>query len=208
MCAVTPPEQPSTLDEAATELATAIARNDEPRASAVLLVRSELRRRARRAGGADAELDEIVDAALEAFIRAVLDGRVHVDTAGAYLARTLKHRLIDTHRRSFSGSGERRTVPLETADSSTIGAEDERLARLLDADAARDDVLSALRHAADAGRSTVVRVVAEWLDIAARTGAEPSSRAVGDALGLSHTAVMDALREFRGEHLPKARSHA
>jgi hypothetical protein len=67
--------------------------------------------------------------------------------------------------------------------------EDEALARLLDKDAARGDVVRALQRAAKARRFTVVRVVTEWLAIAERT-------------------VNEALREFRGEHLPEGGSRA
>lgn len=43
----------------------------------------------------------------------------------------------------------------------------------------------------------MVRVVGQWLDLAELSGRAPSSRAVGDALGMSHTAVNNALHEFR-----------
>ncbi len=85
-------------------------------------------------------------------------------------------------------------------------AEDEALARLLDAEAARSDVLEAQARAVKDKKFTLVRVVSEWLVIAERTGIEPSSREVAEVLGLSHTTVNEALREFREGYLPKRRA--
>lgn len=82
-------------------------------------------------------------------------------------------------------------------------AEDEALARLLDAEAARSDVLEAQARAAKDKKFTLVRIVSEWLVIAERSGVEPSSREVAETLGLSHTTVNEALREFREDYLPK-----
>jgi DNA-directed RNA polymerase specialized sigma24 family protein len=205
---VTQGEHKNQLERAAAEVASAVTASKEPKPDSVRDLRRGLLRRARGYTRSLTEAEEAVDAVLESFIRAAVDHRVDVETAGAYVARSLQHQLTDAFRRTRTASGESRTVPLDTDAMLARHAEDEALARLFEAAAARSDVLRALQAAADKERFTVVRVVAQWLVLAERTQEEPSSREVADALGLSHTAVNDALREFRDQHLPKDQSGA
>jgi hypothetical protein len=54
----------------------------------------------------------------------------------------------------------------------------------------------------EARDDTVVRVVFTWLEVAADTGEPPSARAVAERIGMSHTAVSDAMERFK-KYLPR-----
>jgi DNA-directed RNA polymerase specialized sigma24 family protein len=163
----------------------------------------ELQSRARLGDRSTSEEEEAVDAVVVSFLEAASQDRVDAAGAGGYVARSLRNRMIDLHRRATTASGERREVPVgEPADVARYD-DDEALARLLDADAARKDVLDAQARAASEGKFTLVRVVSEWLVLAERAGAEPSSREVAAALEISHTTVVESLREFRENYLPR-----
>lgn len=188
------------LDIAAAEVVDAIAAAAEPRATTIRILQVELMRRARRS---DVDAEEAVDAAIAAFVQAALDGRVRTETAGAYVARALRNQLIDAHRRETTSTGARREISSLDWGNVLGYADDQTLARLLDAQAAKSDVERGLSSAADEGQFTIVRVVTQWLVMAERSGVEePSSRAVAEALGISHSTVNEAIRTFRASYLP------
>jgi hypothetical protein len=69
---------------------------------------------------------------------------------------------------------------------------------MLEGTAGASDVRDALRVAADAGQTTVVRVVTAWLGLAEAIGEAPTTREVAERLGISHVTVQRSLRTFGG----------
>jgi hypothetical protein len=192
----------SRLDEAAHAVVSALAERRQPPAEALGALYTEMLDRARRAS-ARGEHEDIVAAVLERIVREAQAGRIEPHAAGGYVARAVKNEAIDAHRRQTTAGGSERLVPLEEAPALLTAGDDEALVRLLDEHAARSEVIAGLRRAFADERRTVVHVVAEWLDLAERTGRAPASREVADGLGLSHTAVNQALAEFRARYLPQ-----
>jgi len=110
--------------------------------------------------------------------------------AGAWLRVVADHLAIDALRRRGS--------PAEPLDDQTSLAvtEDDRIAMLIDSSAAASDVRAALQAAADAGEHKVHQVVSVWLGLALANGETPSSREVGERMGISHMSVQRYLRRF------------
>jgi DNA-directed RNA polymerase specialized sigma24 family protein len=110
---------------------------------------------------------------------------------GAWLRVVADHLAIDALRRTA------RSATVTFDEQRHAGAsEDDRLAALLDRSAAAADVRRAIREAGDAEEMDVVNVIATWIGLAAANGEAPSSREVGDRLGVSHMTVQRALRSF------------
>jgi DNA-directed RNA polymerase specialized sigma24 family protein len=189
---------PTALDITARELTIALRARSEPSATTFHTVWRELLARVPRQP-ATSEPDTVVSAVLERFVAAVRSGKVEPATAGAYLATALRNAAIDEQRRSRV----RREHPERLAAVRSAEADD-AVTRLLDANAARDAVHQALKLAADDERYSLVRVITQWLDLAERDGEPPSSRDVAIVLGISHTAVNQALSTFRRSYLPEA----
>lgn len=140
-------------------------------------------------GPAEAGLiEDAVADALERFVAAVKGGTVHGATAAAYLRRIARNRLVDLHRR-------RREVPSEGMIA-LVADSDDAIARLLDSDADAGTVTAGLAAAGAAGDDETVRLVVLWLDEADRLQARPSSRRVAEKAQVSHTRVLQALRDF------------
>ena len=184
------------LDDAAALLVLAMRNADDLDWSTLRAIQMELGRHARAASAAHDDVDDLVDAVLVRFVQAVRRQRILPETAGAYLARSVRNAAADAHRSSVRKPGsfdeELLMMPID----------DDGLARLLARGVAAVDVLRGLSQAASDKRFTVVRVVAEWLQQAELTGEAPSSRQVALALRVSHSAVTASLREFSSAYLP------
>jgi RNA polymerase sigma factor (sigma-70 family) len=149
-----------------------------------------------RRGLTPEELDEVASDAVMRLIKVVQLDRLDPDRpAGAWLRVVADHLAIDALRRRARSSA----VPFDETMHGTA-RDDDRFAALLDSSAAASDIRHALRDAADAGNGDIVRVVTTWLGLAEANGEAPSSRDVGDRLGISHMTVQRALRAF-GERL-------
>lgn len=137
--------------------------------------------------GAD-ELLDVVDETLARLLRASRDRGGPLEHPGAWLFTVARRESIDRLRRD-------RSEPLEIGD---LIDDDDALAALIDRNASRTVIEGAFRHAYAASDHVAVRVVMTWLDTAQATGAEPSSRALGEQIGYSHTTINEALARFRG----------
>ncbi|MGI8684582.1 MAG: sigma-70 family RNA polymerase sigma factor [Acidimicrobiales bacterium] len=155
-------------------------------------LRAALGRRLRQFGLTTHDLEEVVASALVRFVGAVTGGALDPDrSAAAYLTVVARNSAIDLLR---AKKHVERSADWRLASA---GAEDETVEALTDAMTAHDVVRPALRKAAAAGEHSVVRVVAEWLDLAAEQGRAPTTREVAAVAGMSHMSVSRALRRFR-----------
>lgn len=94
----------------------------------------------------------------------------------------------------------RRELPLSThgEDQSREGAsDDDAVLSMLDRAASLETVRRVLLRLGAADDHGAVSVLLAWLDLAQRQGAPPTSREVGTAVGMSHTAVSRALKRAR-----------
>ena len=98
-------------------------------------------------------------------------------------------------------AGAAKAWSLRESDGST---EDDAILGLLDSDAARETVYAGLSAAFRDHRATIVRVVLEWIDLAAEQGCGPTVRDVAARTGLGHSTVAHALNDFRERYLPTA----
>lgn len=76
-------------------------------------------------------------------------------------------------------------------------ADDDRIARLLEARATIETVRAAMASHAQAGEPLTIRVIAVWLDTARDLGEAPTLREVAERAGTSHTTVATELSRFR-----------
>jgi hypothetical protein len=145
--------------------------------------------------------EDLFDEAVLRFWKACREGRVQQERNPAgYLVRIARNLAID-HIRSRS----KEPVDHKVQDVAAIG---DTIATTVDATAGRQAVEAGLRAAWEAQDDTVVRVVLAWLEVAAaQPGAIPSSRKVGEVIGMSHTAVNDAMGRFK-RYLPGGASHS
>ena len=135
---------------------------------------------------------EYAGEAVQRFLIAASQGRVRVDSAGepaAYLRQTARNLALDEAK-----SPRARAEPLNEA----VAAEgDQALLRMFDRAATRARIVQGIRRSWDEADGTSVRVMMEWIRLAESDGEAPSNRAVAASLGMSHTAVNDALERFR-----------
>lgn len=170
----------------------AIAADGAATRAAIDAVFGELRVWLARRGLDEDELEQVSSEAVRRLIQAAEDRRLDPSRApGAWLRTVAEHLATDLVRK-------RRPTPLMLDETSYVqqSVEDERLARMLDADAASADVLKALRRAGDEGDHQSVRVVTSWLRLAELTGEAPSTRDVKAETGLSHMTVHRAMARF------------
>lgn len=146
--------------------------------------------------GDEGLIEDAVADALERFVAAAKGGTVRAATAAAYLQRIARNRLIDLQRR-------RREVP-SVGPAVTAVDGDDAIARLLDSEADAGTVTAGLAAAVAAGDDETVRLVVLWLDEADRLQSRPSSRHLAAKAGVSHTRVLQALRDFAGYLRPPA----
>jgi DNA-directed RNA polymerase specialized sigma24 family protein len=140
---------------------------------------------------------DAADATQEALLSLLETGehprRSHADIGNpaAYLTWLARNRAIDR----FRSAAHRTSAPLEAAVEISSG-DDDAIAALLDRDATAAQIAAALETAIAAQADLAVRIVTVWLDLAATSGAAPSSRAVAAVADVSHTSVNQALRRF------------
>jgi RNA polymerase sigma factor (sigma-70 family) len=143
------------------------------------------------------EVDDVVADAIEAFWRAVSQGRVPREAASPYLLRTARNAWISEWRRRSS----RRAVSRSQERSVSQEAADEIALRTLGAGMDARRVRLGMEALVARQRHVTVKIIALWLDEASLTGGSPSLRQVADRMGISHTSVRRALAEF-AEHVP------
>jgi DNA-directed RNA polymerase specialized sigma24 family protein len=154
----------------------------------------------RRRGLTDQEREEVVNDAVMRLIDMAGRGRLDPGRpAGALLRVIADHLAIDALRRRARTSG----TPFDEAVHGGA-VDDESLSALLDRSAASADVRRALRACADEGRHELVRVITNWIALAAATGDAPTTREVAERVGVSHMTVQRALTAF-GERLAAGR---
>lgn len=135
---------------------------------------------------------ESADEALTRLLARASDGsgpRIH--EALPYLLRTARNVQVDYFRRSRESPG------LEAKSLEAEGVEDRDVLRLLDQDATLTSVRAALAQSRKLGDIRTVQVVSAWLDLAQEMERAPSSRDVGQELGVAHTTVQAAMSRFR-----------
>lgn len=138
--------------------------------------------------------EEVSADAVFRLLRVARDGTLDpARPAGAWLRVVADHLALDALRR------QRRVPELELFEEIHSDVrEEERLVAFLESTAAESDVRDAMRAAAAAGEHEVVRVIASWLALARANGEAPSTRELGERLGLSHMSVQRTLRKFKG----------
>jgi DNA-directed RNA polymerase specialized sigma24 family protein len=139
------------------------------------------------------ERESVCDDAILRLIQMARDGRLDPDRPpGALLRVIADHLALDVIR------GRPRYQTVNVAEFVIVDdAEDERIARMLLAEAAAADVRRALLSTAEDGRDDVVRIVSAWLGLAAANDEAPSTRELAERLGVSHMTVQRALQTFK-----------
>lgn len=162
-----------------------LAHAGDPLPDALATVQREIRAFARRKFPR-LDPDDVAQATLCNLVRC----KPNPDNPVAYVRKVAGNAAIDLARKQPS------TVELDEAWMGT-GAEDDRLAALLDSDATHAVVTAALEIHVKAGHDRLVRTVTVWLDLAEELGRAPSSREVEPLAGCSHTVVAQGLQRFR-----------
>ena len=111
----------------------------------------------------------------------------------AYLRTAANWAVIDSYR-SALGRHEQ-SLPPESLRELVLSDDD--TAAALEHAATASSVLAALRRIQHDGDTTLFRVVTYLLDELQRSGVRPSNRQIAAAVGLSHTAVANALVRVR-----------
>jgi RNA polymerase sigma factor (sigma-70 family) len=164
------------------------------------VVSRALRRFARGLGVPASDVDDVVSEAIaEALARVSDRDQEQVRKPGAYLFRTTRNRAFDWRRRTQTRDSE---VLVENVDDATYSKryysnDDDATVRLFDSDATAERLEDALRAADAAGDELLIRVVGEWIDLAEKLGKKPSNRAVGRAIGISHTSVNQVMERLQ-----------
>jgi DNA-directed RNA polymerase specialized sigma24 family protein len=118
-----------------------------------------------------------------------------------YVVRMMRNRMLDIYRREYGRAGHiRHDIPWDDLLDHVGSVEpvsDDDIAARLDATADADVVRRGFRTAVARADQSVVRVITFSLDHIATLGEMPSTRLTGNELGLSHTAVANALSRFR-----------
>lgn len=112
-----------------------------------------------------------------------------------YVYRAAYNAAVDRwrHRRLVSA----RELPVSEWDLVPQDVGDDVVAARIDVEATADEVARALAAARDAGDVLAFTVVTAALDRAQTDGRRPSNRVLAAELGVSHTAVNNALGRFR-----------
>lgn len=135
---------------------------------------------------------EVVDSAIEKFLRASQGGHVKPPTALAYLRAIVRHTAIDAATAT-------RVFPVEDLleDAAMAPSDDEAIARFLDAHATTEVVHELLTESAEIGDKIATRVINAFLTAAENLGVEPTTRVVANRAGVSHTTVQNVLRRLQ-----------
>lgn len=166
--------------------------HEETLASALRYVQSELPRLlSRRVTVEGADPEDIAQETLRRFLTAVGAGRVDPDGSPAGYLMTIAMNVVRDHLR-----GQPDPVPLADFSPAPETGVDQ-VAQLLDGLASADIVRKGLARARADGDHMILEVVSAWLDLAARLGSEPPSRAVAEEVGISKTTVANALARFK-----------
>lgn len=135
---------------------------------------------------------ESSDEALERLLSRASGGRGPTpDEALPYLLRTARNVQVDSFRRR------RETPGIDVGAYEGAAVEDRDVLRLLDQAATLSTVRAALAHSKRLGDLRTIHVVSAWLDLAQEMERAPSSRDVGQELGVAHTTVQSALTRFK-----------
>lgn len=134
---------------------------------------------------------DVVDAAIEKFLRACRQGRVRPVTALAYLRQVVRNTGLDRVRSS------RGDQSLDVLDGVADG--DDAVARLVDAHADARTVEAILADAARNGDHIATRVINAYLNLAELLGSAPSNRTVATEAGVSHTTVQKVLNKLKAQ---------
>jgi len=186
------------LASAAAALTAALADGLDPPGEEYLTVREALLRLL-RAERNRSDADELVDAVLDRFMRRARTGAIKPALSGDYLTQSIVNARIDRQR----AHARHVSVELQEADSAS---EDDAIFRLIESEAARQEIYAALQEAFRQRDATVVKVVLEWIRVAEQGRREPTLAEVGAAVGVSPQAVADALGRFRERYVTVARS--
>ncbi len=143
--------------------------------------------------------EELVDLSLTRFTDRCIAGKIdRQKNPGGYLVKITQNSAIDYLRREAKR--------MSSGPVPDVAANDDAIAASVDALAGRQAVEAGLKAAWESQDDTVVRVVLAWLQVAAEhDGERPSTREVGAIVGLSHTAVSDAMNRFK-TYLPEGSS--
>jgi hypothetical protein len=133
-----------------------------------------------------AEICEIADETVKRLLEESEEQGHGLDNASGWLRRTAINQALDHLKRV-------RVEPLEDGS-----LEDELSTRLQERLESDDQVKRGLAVAIEKGDEVTVQVITEYLDVADEEPGFPSSRAVAERCGRSHTTVLEALKKFRG----------
>jgi DNA-directed RNA polymerase specialized sigma24 family protein len=133
-----------------------------------------------------AEICEVADETVKRLLEESRRQGRSLDNASAWLRRVAINLALDHLKRV-------REEPLEDEN-----VEDELSTRLLERLESDDQVKRGLAIAIEKRDEVVVQVVTAYLDLADEEPGFPSSRAVADRCGRSHTTVQETLKRFRG----------
>lgn len=138
------------------------------------------------------------DYAADAFLRLIhtLKNRddAPINSAEAYLRTVLRSSQLDDLRRtSREGAAVDVETLLEAGQSTLFGSPTP-----FDGDEAVEALASVLRRAAAENEPKLVQCAAAWLDLAEELDRNPTSREVGQRLGVSHQTVLNRLDQLRG----------
>lgn len=194
----------TTLEERARAGAAAVARGDAPSVEELNALHRILDSHL-AAKFATSTRDLRLDARDEAvvrFVAAASTSSVDHVSALAYLTTITTHTMIDLLRRDRVAQRRLRIAAEETAD-------DEAIARLIEANATGQTIEDLLRHLAASGDYIATRVLNAFLYLAERDGESPSYRTVAVEAAVSHTAVGKVLaraRTFLGDGFTQGRT--
>lgn len=133
------------------------------------------------------ELHEIVDESLTRLVNESRRQGRALDSAAGWLRTTAANLALD----------QLKAPRKEALDDRSHAIEDEFAARLLERLASDDQIKSGMHVAIEEGDDVAVRIVIEYLDLADEMPGSPSTRAVAERSGYSHTTVQEALKRFR-----------
>lgn len=136
---------------------------------------------------------EIASEAVLSFLRAATSGRIEASSNPAgYLITTAQRKAVDhlrtTHRES--AACDKKMFLIDHRD-------DDNVAQALERHATAELVRQSLTRARTQGDKTLYIVVTFILDEITKTGVRPSNREAARELGVSHTAVANALARLR-----------
>lgn len=149
----------------------------------------------RRLGLSVTDAEEIAQETLVEVYRRVVEGSRSgrpIERPIAFLVWMGRNRAIDQLRRNNARSSAEYDDVL-----ANYQARDDQIATLLASSATAAKIEQALRVARASDDRLVMRVVGAWLNLADQQDRVPSSRQVAKQIGVSHTAVNQALARFR-----------